>query len=222
MRKRLADELGGGFAVTGTGHYLVAHPRGQRDLWAARFEQLYGNFMHYFLVRGFRLKKPQFPLVAIVWASQKEFQRHATLSGLALPDNISGYYYPISNRVHLYDSSEGEHDALGWQQNADTIIHEVTHQTAFNTGIHQRFCDTPQWLIEGLGTLFEAPGIHSSQRYRHQRDRINRGRLADFYSQADQRNEGFLADLISSDQLFQHDAQQAYAQAWALTYWLVE
>ncbi len=98
----------------------------------------------------------------------------------------------------------------------------MTHQTAFNSGIHTRFADTPQWLIEGLGTLFEAPGIYSSQKYRRQQDRINAGRLADFHAQTPHRPQGFMPQLISSDELFQRDARQAYAQAWALTYWLVE
>ena len=31
-----------------------------------------------------------------------------------------------------------------------------------------------------------------------------------------------MVDLISSDTLFQRDHDQAYAQAWAMTYWLVE
>ena len=222
MRKRLAAELGPKFSITGTGHYLVAHPRGQKDIWASRFEDLYRNFVHYFSVRGFRLQSPEFPLIAIVWPNQKDFKRHALRSGLPINDSIMGYYYPISNRIYLYDSSQGKQDRYSWQQNADTIIHEVTHQTAFNTGIHTRFADTPQWLIEGLGTLFEAPGIYKSQQYRRQRDRINAGRLAGFKAQASKRKKGFMAQLISSDQLFESDAQQAYAQAWAMTYWMVE
>jgi hypothetical protein len=222
MRKRLAAELGPEFSITGTGHYLVAHSHAQKDLWASRFEDLYRNFLHYFSVRGFRLHSPEFPLVAIVWPNQKDFQRHALRSGLPINDSIRGYYYPISNRIYLYDSAQGKDDRYGWQQNADTIIHEVTHQTAFNTGIHTRFSDTPQWLIEGLGTLFEAPGIYDSRQYRAQRDRINQGRLADFKAQAEKRKKGFMVQLISSDQLFERDAQQAYAQAWAMTYWMVE
>ncbi len=222
MRTRLAAELGPQFAISGTGHYLVAHPRGQHDLWAGRFEELYRDFVHYFAVRGFRLQDPEFPLLAIVWPDQQTFRRHAVRKGLDLPANTLGYYYPVSNRIHLFDATRGEEDREGWQRNADTIIHEVTHQTAFNSGIHTRFADTPQWLIEGLGTLFEAPGIYSSQKYRRQQDRINAGRLADFHAQTPHRPQGFMPQLISSDELFQRDARQAYAQAWALTYWLVE
>src|SRR5262245_55888267 len=47
IRARLEAELGRGFDVTGTGHYVVAHPAGERDHWAERFEELYRSFQHY-------------------------------------------------------------------------------------------------------------------------------------------------------------------------------
>src|SRR5688572_8693610 len=41
MRSRLAAEFGNQFEVSGTGHYLVVHPKGQRSQWSQRFEDLY-------------------------------------------------------------------------------------------------------------------------------------------------------------------------------------
>ena len=41
---------------------------------------------------------------------------------------------------------------------SDTIIHEATHQTAYNVGVHARFADQPRWLVEGLAMMFEAEG----------------------------------------------------------------
>ena len=32
-----------------------------------------------------------------------------------------------------------------------TIVHETTHQVAFNTGLHSRIGQTPKWVIEGSG-----------------------------------------------------------------------
>lgn len=222
MRSRLADEFGRSFSITGTGHYLVVHPRGEKDLWANRFEDLYRDFMHYFSVRGFRLNKPEFPLVAVVWPNKQDFRRHAAKNSVPISSSVIGYYYPISNRIYLYNAANGKRDRAGWKQNADTIIHEAAHQTAFNTGVHTRFADTPKWVIEGLGTMFEAPGVHSSRQYRNQRDRYNNGRLQDFKAQSSKRKKGFLVNLISSDDVFRRDAAQAYAQAWAVTFWLVE
>ena len=73
LRAELLRELGGGFEVSGTGHYLIAHPRGQRDRWAERFEDLYRCFTRYFSVRGFPLTPPPFPLVGIVCKNQRDF-----------------------------------------------------------------------------------------------------------------------------------------------------
>ncbi|GAG39119.1 unnamed protein product, partial [marine sediment metagenome] len=196
MRSRLANELGKQFSITGTGHYLVAHPRGQKDLWANRFEDLYRDFVHYFSVRGLSLREPEFPMVAVVWKNKQDFQRNARRSGLDISDNVLGYYWPMTNRVHLFDTSSGRGDRAGWKKNAATIIHEVTHQTAYNTGVHTRFADTPTWVAEGLGTLFEAPGIHSPRDYRRQSDRINRGRITSFKSKASRLKDGFLVDLV--------------------------
>ena len=164
MRSRLAGEFGNRFEVTGTGSYLVVHSRGKKDLWAQRFEDLHRDFVHYFTVRGFKIHEPDFPLIGVVWPSKEEFRRQAARSGAQIGENVVGYYSPVTNRVHLYDAMRDEHDRSGWQQTASTIIHEVTHQTAFNTGIHTRFAGTPMWVVEGLGTLFEARSDRGSAR----------------------------------------------------------
>ncbi len=222
MRSRLADEFGRQFEITGTGNYLVVHPHGQKDLWAQRFEDLHRDFVHYFSIRGFKIREPEFPLIGVVWPSKEDFRRHAVRSGAKIGPNVIGYYSPVTNRVHLYDAMKNKHDRAGWQQTASTIIHEATHQTAFNTGIHTRFAGTPMWVAEGLGTLFEARGVYSSRKYPHQSDRINRERLMSYKARAKDLAEGFVMDMISSDRIFQTDPELAYAQAWALTFHLVE
>lgn len=223
IRSQLTRELGRGFEITGTGHYLVAHPRGQGKLWSQRFEDLYRSFVHFFGVRGFRLDQPEFPLVAIVWPTQSDFYRYARSEGSELPPNVLGYYSPISNRITLYDTGAGSSNPEAWKLNAETIIHEATHQTAFNTGIHRRFGNTPKWVVEGLGTLFEAPGVWNSSMYKKRTDRINNGRLVGFKNYVNtNRKVGSLAEFISSDRLFFTNVSAAYAEAWALTYYLIE
>ncbi len=61
MRGQLEAEFGQAYEVSGTGHFLVAHPRGQKDYWVDRFEDMYRSFVLYFSVRGFRLSQPPFP-----------------------------------------------------------------------------------------------------------------------------------------------------------------
>src|SRR4051812_38727174 len=41
MRAMLQHEFDNRFEVPATRHYLIVHPRGQRDEWADRFEELY-------------------------------------------------------------------------------------------------------------------------------------------------------------------------------------
>jgi len=140
-----------------------------------------------------------------------------------LPPNVLGYYSPISNRITLYDTGAGSADPNAWKRDVETIIHEATHQTAFNTGIHLRFGNTPKWVVEGLGTLFEAPGVWNSRMHKNRGDRINRGRLEAFKRYAKGRRKvGSLAEFISSDRIFSYDAMSAYAESWALTHYLIE
>lgn len=220
LRSRLAAEFGNDFEVSGTGHYLVVHPRGTRDRWAERFEELYRSFRHYFSVRGFPLHDPEFPLVAIVWKNEAQFRDYALRDGARINANTLGYYSPTTNRVTLYDTSGSGRD---WTQNADTIIHEVTHQTAFNTGIHARFGNTPRWLAEGLATMFESRGVWNSAQYRSQSDRLNPGRLRDFQEYlAHGYQPGDLMQLIESDRFFDADSSRGYALAWAVSFYLVE
>ena len=221
LSSRLSAELGPQFEITGTGHYLVAHPRGQRDHWAKRFESLYRSFVFYFSVRGLKIRDPEFPLIAVVWPTREEFLKNAAQRDTPIGSNVLGYYSSKSNRVNMYDISTNLSDK-DWKQNADTIIHEVTHQTAFNTGVHTRFANTPLWVAEGLGTLFEAPGIYDSQSHRNKRDRVNRGRLTAYRAFVKRNGGNALAEMISSDRFFRQDTDGGYALAWAFTFYLVE
>ncbi|MCA9170966.1 MAG: DUF1570 domain-containing protein, partial [Planctomycetales bacterium] len=177
LRGELQTEFGRSFEVTGTGHYLVVHPAGQRDKWADRFEQLYRSMHHYFRARSFALKNPEFPLIAIVFPTQQSYLRFAQQNGRRVSSSTLGYYDPESNRIQMFDITANRENFADWYTNAETIIHEAAHQTAFNVGIHNRFAVTPRWLIEGLGTLFEAPGVWDSHAHPDATQRVNRAQL---------------------------------------------
>ncbi|MCC6126369.1 MAG: DUF1570 domain-containing protein [Pirellulales bacterium] len=220
LRAELLRELGGDFEVSGTGHYLIAHPRGQRDKWAERFEELYRSFTRYFAVRGFQPLPPPFPLVGIVCKNQRDFQRFSASQGAPVPNGVLGYYSQETNRIAIYDMGG---DARRWQENAAVVIHEATHQTAFNTGVHSRYARPPVWVAEGLATLFEARGVYDSGTYANAADRVNRGRLGEFNAllKKNHRPE-VLQALVASDRFFQMNPSAGYAEAWALTFFLIE
>ena len=223
MQERLEGEFGRRMDVTSTGHYLVAHPAGQAAVWAQRFEQMYGEFVHNFGVRGISTQQPEVQLVAIVWTRQEDFLQYAARDGARISNDVLGYYSPKTNRVTLFDIGAGKTTAADWRQNASTVIHETAHQVAFNTGVHNRFAPTPRWLAEGFGTMFEARGVWDPQTYPRQSDRINRGRLAQFRQYAATRHKtGMFQELIASDRLFEQDVAAAYANSWALTFYLAE
>jgi uncharacterized protein DUF1570 len=222
IRQQLMRELGKTFEVTTTNHYVVAHPLGQKDYWAAKFEDLYRHFINYVTVRGFRPTEPEFPLIAIVWHNQQEFLRDSQTDGSGATRNVLGYYSPKTNRITLYDAGDGSPQGDHMKQNADTIVHEATHQVAFNTGVHRRFGQAPRWLVEGLATMFEAPGVWHPEDHRRPEDRLNRGRLTQFKQLPNASKPGRLAEFISSDRVFDTDVNLAYANAWALSFFLAE
>ena len=222
LRGQLLREFGREFEVSGTGHYLVVHPSGQRDEWAPRFESFYRAFIHYFSARGARPDAVRVPLVAVVFSRRADFLRYAAQNKAQLLPGSIGYYCPTSNRVLLYDVTS-EAPGVDWYVNAETVIHEAAHQCAFNTGLHSRYAMPPRWVAEGLGTMFESRGLWDSARSGSRADRVQRERLAAFRQYvAAGRPAGSLAEFVGSDRAFQRDADAAYAEAWALTFFLAE
>lgn len=221
MKRELYREFGKDFDISTTKHYMVVHPSGEKDKWAARFEELYRSFWRYFRVRGFTQREPEYPLVAVVLHNKDEYVQKAGFGDQMHPNTV-GHYDPVTNRVFLFDATS---DSGGgdWSHNAETIVHEATHQTAYNVGIHTRFAPAPRWLVEGLATMFEAQGVWDSRHYPDRSDRVNRMRLRDFQDYlASRRQPGSIERLISSDDMFQSDALDAYAEAWALSFFLCE
>ncbi|MEN6406351.1 MAG: DUF1570 domain-containing protein [Thermoguttaceae bacterium] len=222
FRAVLLRELGQDYEVSGTDRYLVAHPKGQRDRWAQRFEDLYRSFVRYFSVRGFALSSPPCPLVGVVCADRSEFARLAAAQTGLSTAGVQGYYDLASNRIALYDMG-GRSESGSWQQNASVLIHEAAHQTAFNTGVHNRFAPPPVWVAEGLAMLFEAPGVYDPHNHPRPEDRVNRRRLEEFRRRVAPRHRPeSLVALVASDAPFQADTLSAYAEAWALSFFLAE
>ncbi len=105
----------------------------------------------------------------------------------------------------------------------DTIVHEGTHQVAFNTGLHVRFGANPTWIVEGLATVFESPGIRNRSLRGSAKDRINHERFGWFQNfSKKRRKQKSLEEFIINDDMFKQATLDAYSQAWALTFFLVE
>lgn len=105
---------------------------------------------------------------------------------------------------------------------ANTIVHEVTHQVGFNIGIHSRLGNTPGWVIEGLATVLEAPGLRMRGKSSAEQ-KINTERLDWFHEEYEPRRQpGDIARMIATEDMFRNQTLDAYSSAWALTYFLTE
>jgi hypothetical protein len=223
VRGQLLREFGRGFEVSGTGHYLVVHPAGQRQQWAQRFEQLYRSFHQYFTSRGIPTSQAKFPLVAVVMPDFASYREAAAKEGVRASPGLVGFYSPQSNRVMMYDMTSINPSLEFSDESMATLIHEATHQTAFNAGIHTRMAPQPKWLVEGLATMFEAPGVWNSRENPRLADRVVTQRLKEFeqYVKAG-RTPNSLAQFISTDEAYHRRPGSAYGEGWALCFYLVE
>lgn len=245
MKLRLQDEFGPFFEVISTRHYLVCAPRGKAKDYAGVFEDLYQSFSHYFSLRGYQIKTPEFLMVTIIFPDRDQFYKYCKKDGVRASQGLLGYYHPRTNRTALFDqrtasksaSVKGLDDAneLVYSRISnsgknltealrDTMIHEATHQLAFNTGLHSRIGDNPRWVVEGLATAFESDELRNHTGGRNKpTTRINRDRLLWFSNFAQKRREkNSLRQFIREDHLFRTAMFDAYAEAWALTFYLVE
>jgi len=237
LGKQLQKELGAGFDLVVTKHYvIVTSANRQYAQWCGTlFERLYTSFHNYWRQRGLRLSEPEFPLVAIVLSNEKEFAAFATKDVSEDMADAKGYFAIESNRMVLYDLTAGKDgrpaDTPGEinrrleavPRNIATVIHEATHQIAFNSGMHTRLADNPLWVVEGMATYFETPDLSSKSGWKTvgalNDERL--GQFVDFVSK--RRAPNSLETLVSSDARFANaeTLADAYAEAWALTHLLV-
>jgi hypothetical protein len=180
--------------------------------------------VRYFTARGLAPADAEFPLVAVVFSDAGQLFRYARAQGVRLTAGTLGYYSLKTNRILLYDVTRGQDASRDeWQVNAETILHEAAHQAAYNTGIHSRFAETPRWLVEGMGTMFEAPGVWDQRGFPLQRQRINRAQLDAFRDLLDRRQRRWtLQEFLETDEWFSRDPLAAYAESWSLTFFLAE
>ena len=244
-REELAAKLLGefpGFRIHHTANYLIVHNTSPAYAqWCgALYERLFRGFCNFWQRRGFELRDPLTPLVAVVFDSPEAYQRYAKAELGEAVGNAVGYYSLLTNRVTMYDLT-GTQAAPGPARRATTsaqinrvlmqpaaefmvatIIHEATHQLAYNCGFHERFADIPLWVAEGLAMYFETPDLNSTHGWRNIGG-VNTQRAERFRQFLPRRPADSLATMIASDDRFRDPgtALDAYAEAWAFTYFLL-
>ncbi len=239
----MLKDLPKGFATHQTHHYLICYNTSREyAMWCgALLERLYTGFTSFWTHKGLKLEEPEFPLVAIIFRDRDAYVAHARDEVGETAATIIGYYSLQSNRITMYDltgadtvrggggqrrRNAAQIDALLAQPQAEplvaTIIHEATHQIAFNSGLQARFADIPLWISEGIAVYCETPDLQNSKGW-DGIGAINRPRLERFREYLKHRPADSLSTLISDDDRLRNSdtALDAYAEAWALNYYLI-
>ena len=222
LKRQLRREFGPTPEISFAGHHTIVHPRGQAEFWKTKFEEFDSCFLQYFSERNIELSDPEFQLIAIVFDSRGEFLNYARRMGDRLTPRMVSYYSPKTNRVAIFGGGETASSSTPQAVVNPTIFHELTHQAAFNRGLHHRCCPPPRWISEGLSTLLESMGKRSigSPSFK---DRINPRMLDAFAVKMKKEHLRFdLEGVISNDDLFQEDPVFAYASAWLISFYLSE
>ncbi len=217
IARQLLEELPQGFEIYRTSHYVIAHNTQETYVkWVGGlFEQLYRGFFTYWKNQGWELPEPRFPLVALVFADRASFDAYGRRDVGNAADAVIGYYNLDTNRMTTFNVPNAE-------RNVATIIHEATHQLAYNSGLQQRYADNPMWVSEGLAMFFESPDFNSSRGWRSI-GRVNSVNLQRFRNYLPRRGGDSLVSLLGDDERFRKSsaAGNAYAEAWALVYFLL-
>lgn len=220
IRNQLRSEFGPEYEVLSTKNFLVVQPRGRGDRWPKLFEQSHRSFISYMTKRGVKIRSGSFPMVAIVFPDEsgmrQEFERLDIEVG-----RVAGLYSVNTNRVMT-------HDATRTSSVMATVRHEAAHQSAFNSGAHSRINDTPRWLTEGIGQMFEPAAMTDPRGATQLADRVNQESLQYLRKKVLTVDSGRFVQtaitLIGDDMMFKDEKQinEAYAVAWALMFYLAE
>jgi|688.fasta_scaffold166949_2 hypothetical protein len=237
LGRRLLAELPAGFALHTTRHYVVCFDTSREYAkWcAALFERLHEAFGNFWSKAGLEVHDPARPLVVVIFADRTAYEAHAARDLGPAADRVVGYYNLMSNRVTTCDLTglaaqrrPGAPAGAGLEILASpaasdlvsTLVHEATHQMAFNCGMHRRLAPVPLWVSEGIATYFETPDLKNSRGWRGI-GMVNRPRLERFLQV---HQAGDLEAIVSSDEPFRsaEEAVDAYAAAWGLVRHLLE
>ncbi|MEM9352574.1 MAG: DUF1570 domain-containing protein [Planctomycetota bacterium] len=240
---RLREELGENFQLHDSKNYIVCFNTTQAYAkWCSSLlERLQKAFISFWKKKGCDIEQPEEPLAVLVFGDRRSYERYAKQDLGGSVGNAIGYYSLQTNRIVMYDLTGSQSlrrqtnrrgklqdiTALLRQPAAEplvaTVVHEATHQIAYNCGLQKRYVDNPVWLSEGMAMYFETPDLRSNRSWRGI-GLVNYARW-DLFVQNDRAGKnGTLKDLIASDDRFRNGrtAVDAYAEAWAWNYFLIK
>lgn len=230
-----------GFKLHQTKHYTICYNTSPAYAqWVGSlYERLYDGFHNYWEKKGIKLAESELPLVALVFDSRESYEQNARRELGEAVGSIIGYYSLQTNQVTMYDltgleglgvkkgvSSATRINAIlsqpAAERNVATIVHEATHQLAYNSQLQTRYADIPFWVSEGLAVYFETPDLDSAKGWKRIGG-VNQYNLVEFHKWLRERPANSLATLLTDDRRFRdpQTAAAAYAEAWSMNYFLL-
>ena len=177
--------------------------------------------------------------MAILFADHQSYLAHARKEVGPSAEAMMGYFSLKTNQMTMGDLTGAAWRAAGRRgsPNAEvarilaqpeaermvsTIVHEATHQLAYNCGLHARMSDCPLWFSEGIAVYFETPDMRNTKGWSTV-GLVNRSRLDQFREYLGHRPADSLVTLLTDDKRLREPSKalDAYAEAWALTYYLI-
>lgn len=251
LAERLRAEFGPGFETVSTKRYLFVHNVSDAYVdWCARlFEKVADAFDKFAFKHKLPTTERVEPMVVVIFATQRQFFEYAARETPS-PDKLAAYYNMQTNRVALYDLSgaessravvaddaEPERRRRTFQEtkeflsrpnaafNVATIVHEASHQVAFNCGLFLRSGPFPFWAVEGLALTFETPNGRASQGgWNFTGSFPKNERLLERFRRyaATTRQRDPLRSLVAAQNIgdARDDVEGFYAASWALFYYL--
>ena len=239
LGRRILGELPPGFDLLVTKHYCICFDtsRAYAQWCAALFERLHDAFANFWKQAGIEMTPPPRPLLVVIFADRQRYEAFAARDLGAATDRVVGYYNLMTNRITTFDltgsaglprpagqaAARAGLEILGSPEASGmvaTLVHEATHQMAFNGGLQQRLAPVPLWLSEGVATYFETPDLASDRGWKGIGN-VNTARLERFLAH---HRAGALEQIVLGDEPFRRpdEALDAYARAWALTFFLAQ
>ncbi|MGZ0168707.1 MAG: DUF1570 domain-containing protein [Planctomycetales bacterium] len=225
------------FHVHTTDNYVIAAatPKAYSQWTSQLLERMQIAFQSYWKNRRFELSQLVAPLPVLILSDQTQFAKMAEFDRTPASAKGQGYFLVTANRIVLFDLTasgatspamtiaEVQRRAQRIPASVATVVHEATHQIAFNRGMHRRYADNPVWLTEGMAMYFEATDLKSRRGWSGI-GKVNRARLFRFreFLKA-RRKPDSIETLVRDNSRFANtdSATDAYSEAWALTYFLI-
>lgn len=148
---------------------------------AARLEQVYEWNIRFMQMTGVPIRRPEYKLEIFFYGTLDEFMAYGTTVGFDASSAL-GFYMRTNNRSAFYNQeyspevahwrAELEAEGTDWRRKQylrnkiatrqewttlKTVQHEAAHHIHFNIGLFPKRGDVPQWLVEGMATMFELP-----------------------------------------------------------------